>query len=32
MEVDFGVHEGQGDEFEHLFDAAVDASEVGEAS
>lgn len=31
VEVDFGVHEGQGDEFEHLFDAGVDASEVGEA-
>jgi ATP-dependent Zn protease len=25
------VHEGQRDEFEHLFDASVDASEVGEA-
>jgi hypothetical protein len=25
VEVDFGVHEGQRDEFEHLFDASVES-------
>lgn len=31
VEVDLGVHEREGDELEHLFDAGVDAAEVCES-